>query len=343
MQDQNSYFQKRIRKPTYISWIVTKKCNLNCPHCYVALFSENELELEKKMRLIKEAYDAGLTKLDLTGGEVLVLPDSLTLIDYVCSLGVDLTVFTNGTSLTEKKVKILSQYPLSMVISIDGATKETHEKIRGPGSWEIVTKAMAFLSDNGIQFSTLTAINPYNLREIEEIILLAKMYGAKEACFIPTMPAGRAKKTMVMNHNETVSLLKRICAACEDLSFLVSLWCMPFADIWVNSQYVLIEHCRLLNPEIIDIDPSGNLLLCDVASLKYSNVLEDGIISALEKQSKDPLYISIINPKLKEPCLDCNNKEKCKGGCYARAELYGNILDPDPFCPKVAGIDVPAC
>ncbi len=336
MEQKECESLNRERRPEYIGWILTKKCNLSCPHCYVAKFSDEELTGEQRISLIEDAYRAGLRKLDLTGGEVLLFSENLLLIDYICSLGIELTLFTNGTTLDENKAKFLSRYPLRVVMSLDGSRNETHKRIRGEGSWEKALKAASLLWEKRIPFSTITAINDSNFSEIEDQILLAKRLKAEEAVFILTMPAGRASKDMVIDQKSIVGLLKRISSTAHNLKFPVSLWCMPFADLWVDSPYVSVEHCRSQKPEIIDLDPLGNLMLCDVSNVRYSNVLKKGILAALREQSRDPLYLSLFNPKLSEPCSQCINRQKCKGGCYARAEIYGNILGPDPFCPSVA-------
>ncbi|MCX7857015.1 MAG: radical SAM protein [Deltaproteobacteria bacterium] len=326
---------KLQKPPVHVGWIITTKCNINCMHCYSSKFGEEELEDEKKFLLVKELSEAGVKKVDLTGGEIFILPNILDLIGYISSLGIELTIFTNGTLLTAGVVELLSNYQPNIVLSLDGAKKETHETLRGKNSWEKVMNAARLLKERGIFFSTLTAINGYNYTEVEEQILLAKEIGAKKVSFILTMPVGRASDIMILTHNQIVEVLKRINAAANNTQFPVTLCCMPFADLWVDSEYVTIEHCRTDEPEIIDIDPLGNLLLCDVSEFCYSNILKTGFLSALKKQEEDTLYLSIFNPELEEPCLKCENSEKCKGGCYSRAEAYGNILSPDPLCPKV--------
>ena len=97
-------------------------------------------------------------------------------------------------------------------------------------------------------------------------------------------------------------------------------------------------YCRLSNKEL-EIDPEGNVLLCDIANVKFSNACEKGILEACKEQEADPLVKSLTCPKLPEPCSSCELKQKCRGGCFARAELIlGDISAPDPLCPRVAGL-----
>ena len=89
----------------------------------------------------------------------------------------------------------------------------------------------------------------------------------------------------------------------------------------------------------MEIDPEGNVLLGDIADIKFSGVCEEGILEAWGEQEADSLVKSLTNPKLPEPCSSCELKQKCRGGCFARAEvMLGDISAPDPLCPRVAGL-----
>ena len=125
------------RRPNFLIWIVTSRCNLECSHCYAAKFSKAELNEKEKFLLVKDALQAGIKQINLTGGEVLLQTDSLKLIDYISELGVSVSVFTNGTTLSEEIVGQLAENDVFILLSIDGANKESHESIRGAGTWEL--------------------------------------------------------------------------------------------------------------------------------------------------------------------------------------------------------------
>ena len=151
------------------------------------------------------------------------------------------------------------------------------------------------------------------------------------------MPTGRAKKEMILKPEQMIKALQVVDEAAENLKFQTSLWCTPFARLIVKSKYVSADYCRTWINEI-EIDPAGNVLLCDISNIKFSNVREKGIFQAWKDQEEDPLDKSLANPKLVEPCLSCQLKKKCRGGCFARAELFGDIHAPDPLCPRVGGL-----
>jgi len=125
------------RGPKFLIWLVTTKCNLKCSHCYAAKFADGELSLEEKFSVVRDAVQTGIKEINLTGGEILLHKDGLKLINYIAEQGMDLNVFTNGTTLSEKVVKELAKNEVFVLLSLDGAKKESHEQIRGVGTWEL--------------------------------------------------------------------------------------------------------------------------------------------------------------------------------------------------------------
>jgi len=324
-------------RPEFLIWIVTSRCNLECSHCYAAKFSKAELDEKEKLLLVKDALQAGIKTINLTGGEILLQTDSLKLIDYISGLGVSVSIFTNGTTLNEEIVRQLAKNGVFILLSIDGARKESHELIRGAGTWELAMAGATRLRNFGVPFATVMSLNGQNYNEVQDYLSLASDLGAIRGCFIPVMPTGRAKKEMILGPAQVIRVLKEVENAAENLNFPASLWCTPFSRLLVKSKYISTSYCRLSNEEL-EVDPEGNVLLCDIADVKFSNVREKGILEAWKEQEADPLVKSLTYPKLPEPCSSCELRQKCRGGCFARAEvMLGDISAPDPLCPRVAG------
>jgi radical SAM protein with 4Fe4S-binding SPASM domain len=249
------------------------------------------------------------------------------------------SVVTNGSRVNEKVAAELAGCNVFTILSVDGAKKETHERIRGQGAWEFVTSAVSEMHRAGVRFSTVMAVNKFNLAEVSGYLSLAKELGAMAGCLIPVMPTGRASSEIILNPSEMVTVLEDVQEEAERLKFWVSLWCTPFAELVVKSKRVFADFCRTSSQEI-DIDPQGNVLLCDVLDIALSNVRSKKVQQAWREQENHPLVKSLSAPKtLPHPCLDCPLRKKCRGGCFARSELMaGSIYAPDPLCPRVAGV-----
>jgi len=327
-----------MKKPRLIIWVLTSKCNLACNHCYTARFiGRDELDEHQALRVVESGAEAGVKHIGFTGGEVFLRKDALSLIRYASQLGMSTSVVTNGLMLTEEVVRDLAKTGMWVFLSLDGARKETHERIRGGGTWESINSATQMMRNFGLRFSTVMAVSSLNWHEVSDYIFLAKGLGAQAACLIPVMPVGRASMEMVLKPREMMVVLQKVERTTEKLNFPISLWCVPFAPLVIKSKLVFADFCRTSSEEV-NLDPNGNVLLCDVLDVVLSNIKEKEILEAWREQGANPLVKSLTTPKLAEPCLDCWLRNKCRGGCFARAQLMaGDIHAPDPLCPRVAG------
>ena len=112
------------------------RCNLSCSMCYIAnhSFAKSALSLESVKLLIDEISGQCRTGLLLgVGSEGLLFKGIRETIRYAKDSGImDVILMTNGTLLTTELSEFLIEQEVSRVcISIDAATPETYEKVRG--------------------------------------------------------------------------------------------------------------------------------------------------------------------------------------------------------------------
>lgn len=327
-----------MNRPRVLIWLLTSQCNLACRHCYTARFPRHgELNQEQALTVVRNAAEAGISHVALTGGEVFLRRDALEVIRQACKLGMITSVVSNGSMLDEEMARELANHGVFVYLSIDGTSKQTHEKIRGRGTWDSIASAVAAMQKFGLRFGTVMAVSNLNYGEVHGYLSLAKELGALVGCLIPVMPAGRAGMNIILKPEQMVHVLRDVDEAVAELDFPVSLWCIPFARLVVKSKRISAGFCRTSND--LDLDPQGNVLLCDVLDIAFANIKEKGILEAWQEQEEHPLVKSLTSPNLHEPCLTCPLKNKCRGGCFARAAIIsGDIMAPDPLCPRVAGV-----
>ncbi len=324
--------------PQAVIWIISGKCNLNCVHCYASRFlSLPHLTVEERLRLIKELADNGVMHVGITGGEPLLEEDLELYIKEIRDRGMTCDINTNATLMNEEKARFLRRYDVFLYVSIDGASKETHEKIRGRGNWERLMKGIEIISGEELEFSTVMTISKLNYREMEDYVRLAEKLGAFSACMIPLMPSGRATEKIIPSEGELIYALRAAEAAADELDYWMSVWCFRPAKLIINPKYVSTwADCR--RGKIIDIDPAGNIMLCDVLDIVVENV-RGGFKKAMERYAENEVVKRVMNPKLEEPCRSCPIRHECAGGCYARSYItYGTFDGPDPYCPLVKNV-----
>jgi radical SAM protein with 4Fe4S-binding SPASM domain len=161
------------------------RCNLNCVHCYVnepagsREIADREMSLERLEELVDEIVDEGCLFVLFTGGEIFVRPDFPELYLYARRRGLLVTLFTNGTLITDRLADLLAEHPPeSIEISLYGMTKETYERVtRVPGSYERCLEGIRRLVDRGLPVALKTMALAWNQNEVEQMEAYARGLG----------------------------------------------------------------------------------------------------------------------------------------------------------------------
>ncbi len=186
----------RERIPLNGSLEVTSRCNLRCEHCYLP-FSERkgskdvELSIPEIQRLFCEIADAGCLWLLLTGGEPFLRQDFLEIYDHAKKKGFILTLFTNGTLISENIANHLAEWrPFVIEISLYGATQATYERVTGiPGSYSRCMRGIELLLERGLPLKLKSVLITLNQHELEQMKQLSQGLGL-EFHFDPVVNAG---------------------------------------------------------------------------------------------------------------------------------------------------------
>ena len=102
--------------PVLLTWEMTSRCNLSCPFCYIRDNSiSKEVSFEEAQEMIDYFVSEGLFEVYLSGGECLLLKDFLKIYRYFKEKGVFVTVFTNGTQITDEIFECWRTLPPSSV------------------------------------------------------------------------------------------------------------------------------------------------------------------------------------------------------------------------------------
>jgi radical SAM protein with 4Fe4S-binding SPASM domain len=163
---------------------VTFRCNLRCVHCYVGKQRSGtpnlqEMSTNEIYRILDQITEAGCLWLLLTGGEPLVRPDLLEIYSYARRKGLIVTLFTNGTLLTERIADALAEMPPFLTeITLYGNTQETYERVTGiPGSHARCLHGIDLLLKREIPLKLKTMVMRSNQHELKDMQDFAKRLG----------------------------------------------------------------------------------------------------------------------------------------------------------------------
>lgn len=347
------------KKPVVV-WNVTRRCNLQCVHCYSR--SEDvdyggELTLEEGKALIEDLAEFGSPVILFSGGEPLVRKGILDLIRYAAQRGRRAVLSTNGTLINRELAEQLKDIGLSYVgISLDGL-EQVHDAFRGvPGTFARVMGAIDHCKAVGLKVGLRFTINRRNFQDMPGIFDLVEEREIPRICFYHLVYAGRG--TQLVNEDldhaqtrEVVDLILDRTRRLHDKGLPVEVLTV---DNHADGPYLYL---RLLKE-----DPDRAAQVLDLLQMNEGNnsgrgigcVSWDGAVHAdqfwrhhsfgnvrnrpfsrIWTDTDDEFLVKLKEKKrhVKGRCATCKWLDICGGNFRVRAEaVHDDVWAPDPAC-----------
>ena len=347
------------KKPVVV-WNVTRRCNLKCVHCYSHSEDKSyggELSLDEGKALIEDLSQFGSPVILFSGGEPLIRPDILELIQYAVRLGRRAVVSTNGTLITERMAARLQEIGLSYVgISLDGLEK-VHDAFRGfDGTFQRVMTAIKNCQDVGLKVGLRFTINKRNYQDIPGIFDLVEERNIPRICFYHLVYAGRGTELVSedLEHSQTrevVDIIMDRTKMLHDKGLPVEVLTV---DNHADGPYLyrrLIREDPELAQEVLKLlqmnegNSSGRGIGCVSwdgsvhadqfwRHHSFGNVRERPF-SEIWADPADEFLMKLKDKKkhVKGRCAKCRWLSICGGNFRVRAEaVHGDVWAPDPAC-----------
>ncbi len=329
-----------------VYWETTAGCNLRCIHCrrldILDQPAKDELTTEEGMALIKDLQSMGRPVLIFSGGEPLYRKDLFELAAYAKNCGLPIALSTNGTLVDKpmaEKIRQVGIYYAS--VSLDGATAETHDKFRGPGTFEKTLQGMSLLREAGLKVQINFTVTRQNKDQIEQVYALAKESKAAALYLFLLVPVGcgvQIADSQMLSSSEVEEWLKWVCEHDKPGSLPLKAICAP--------HIYRIEHESLEAPQanpissdrkgclagihMCFISHKGDVFPCGYLPQAAGNIRQEPFQKIWESAT---LFRSLRNSDLLEGrCGVCDFKDVC-GGCRARGYYAtGNVQSEEPYC-----------
>ena len=177
------HFTHGLDAPICLTWELTYACNLSCVHCLSrsGRRDPNELSTDEAKAVIDELQRMQVFYVNIGGGEPTVRSDFWELLDYAIAHDVGVKFSTNGVKLDkERAAQLAATDYVDVQISLDGATAEVNDHVRGPGSYDTAIRAMENLAEAGFgQFKISVVVTRQNVDQLDEFKAIADRYGAQ--------------------------------------------------------------------------------------------------------------------------------------------------------------------
>ncbi len=181
--------------PLFIAWQLNSACNLGCLHCCEESGHSmpDEMTKEQALDFCKQIAELDIPYVAISGGEPLLCPHIFDVCKFIRDNNISLKIETNGEFIDEQTAGRLAELKLrSVQISLDGATAETHERLRLRGDWEKAVAAVKYLMEYGVNTEIVFVPTKFNIHEIGDIIDLAYSLGVYGFYTGKIMRIGRA-------------------------------------------------------------------------------------------------------------------------------------------------------
>jgi heme b synthase len=337
-------------KLNIVAWEVTRSCNLNCVHCRAAANCgpyPGELSTQKCFQLIDEIAAVSSPVIILTGGEPLLRPDIFEIAKYGTDKGLRMVMATNGTLVNAATAKKMISSGIKRVsISIDGKDAASHDAFRGEkGAFAGTLAGIDVLKKVGIEFQINTTITTANLKQIKDILALAKKLGAAAHHIFLLVPTGRGRdlaeqaitaadyeETLMWFHQESLESSIQLKATCAPHYFRI-LHQHKDKDKKkkpVSGQFQEMTRGCLGGISFCFISHIGQVQPCGYLELNCGNVQKQSFAEIWEGSE---VFRNLRDlSKYGGKCGRCEFIKVC-GGCRARAyEATGDFLAEEPLC-----------
>lgn len=135
-------------RPLEIIWDITYACPLRCTHCYSESGRRPTRQLDHRdlLRVADAIIAMEPYGVSLAGGEPLAVAGVLEVAERMSAAGTKVALFTGGWTMRPDLVDGIARHFFRVSVSLDGATAEVHDRIRGRrGSFDRAMNALALL------------------------------------------------------------------------------------------------------------------------------------------------------------------------------------------------------
>ncbi|MCB9480170.1 MAG: radical SAM protein [Deltaproteobacteria bacterium] len=272
--------QKRLSR---VEFALNFECFAKCEHCSIQHLETKApkhrppMDLDQIKDAVRQFRELGTLNINLTGGEVLLLPYVGEVVEAADPRSTVVTLATNGVPVTKKKAKEIADWGISIVtMSIDSSTPDFHDANRKvKGCWERMIDAIELLRDEGVEVYLNTVLTRENMDD-GDIFRMIELAVRKKVMLTvnPPMEVGGWEGDDLGANAEMSTFFRKL---------------MKYPNVrWEGSTNYFKEGC-MAGIEKLYISHFGDVMPCNFTHLSFGN-MQDKPLSVI-------WHDMITNPK----------------------------------------------
>lgn len=338
---------------------LTSNCNLRCKHCFFcgntkAYSPEDDLTEEEMLRHLRYLVEeVNILYCSITGGEIFTSNYIFKILEYLKSKNIVIELLTNATLITEKTAerlsKLLNHKTDTIQVSLEGATKDINDEMRGEGVFKKVTQSVKFLTERDLTVLLSYTINSKNSNQLSDMYDLCKTLKISQLNIGRFQLFNLSQKYLEPKSDEIfINIAKLIQKFQKDKTVKIKTRCLKTFDFLNYDTGIRLLNEKLDNetfdiPQNLSCRPrhdqftlfaNGDISLC------YNCDIEDLCIGNLKEKSFDEIWANRFSKSIFQErkienviCKDCKYVPLCSGGCPLNAYYKYKTLDaPDGYC-----------
>lgn len=317
----------------------TKRCNLTCKHCFnnseFALPNESSAE-ELKKHIDHLASHSSGNNLVISGGEPLTRKDLFSLISHAYDRGLSVELLTNGLIINEDILAKLKYFNVKVRVSLDGFSKDTHEFLRGPGTFNKTVDHITRLVQSGITTGITTSFSSHNIHEVDLLESMIEQTGVDFFQYIIMNQLGRAIPNNIVNSDDALLFIKLHQIISRSPVVRHAMRNSTLANIIAgNSLGLFFYHCGVGFQTNFYVQSDGDIFPCRAMiqpEFKLGNLKDNPYADEQKLARLRMLEVDTLNPV----CAACDFRYWCSGEC--RGENYivtGSLTSPTTYCDEL--------
>ncbi|MGH3719552.1 MAG: radical SAM protein [Pseudonocardiaceae bacterium] len=322
---------------------ITEACQLRCEHCYMGERLERALKMpfDQIAQTLATWRQMGGSKLTVLGGEPTLHPDYIDVIRYATELGYEHVITTsNGLDPAIRKFRRMSPNDFAYIqISLDGGSADSHDQVRGKGTFDQALRTVAELVERGFDTRIICTVNRVNADDCLTLLDIADEIGVSLVKFhvFSVIGSGHGAAEWGMQPHEWIAFYERL----EHVAPA------HHTRVWYQPTYARRERiagyaadgyrgCIGRTLDRISLFPDGRAYVCSFlfdTDLHFANMI-NGQIVVNKGHNEFDLFTRVLT---QASCGGCKVPGACMGGCPAEELVMGSascVGEPDivPVC-----------
>jgi len=307
----------------------SRKCNFQCPYCYVVEDgrTEGEMSGDEIRDVLRQAHELGAKKIVILGGEPMIYPQLREMVARIRQLDMDIELFTNGSNMSAETARFLLDHRVKVVLKMNTRKPWLQDKLSGcAGAHDVIQsaydnlRAAGYPSPDGLM-GVSTIICRDNVEELTGFWKWLREEGV-EPYFEMVTPQGNAPSNAWLDVPiETVQKIFGKIAEIDREQFGIE---------WAPQPPLVGTRC-LRHQFSCLVNARGDVLPCVGVTIPVGNVRRQPLADIL-RDSEVIQDLREYRTTIKGPCAGCEKAVECYGCRGTAYQLTGDYLASDPTC-----------